>query len=85
MGGLSLGGEAGLDACLREKQKGEGLLHNEAFSVRNCAGCMGAVSRSLLFLLQQTIEVGKAGMPIFIVNFAKLDRSVLRSIFIGRH
>ena len=34
----------------------------------------------VVFLLQKTIEIGKAGMPFFIDNFAKLDCSVFRSI-----
>jgi hypothetical protein len=37
---------------------------------------------SLLFLLQQTIEIGIARMPLFMDHFAKIDRSVLLSILL---
>ena len=36
-----------------------------------------------LFLLKQAIEKGRVEMPVFIDDFAKLDRRVLRSVLLG--
>lgn len=47
---------------------------------KTCCTIGRRVPGFMLSLLKQTINTGQADMPLFIINFARLDRSVLRSI-----